>query len=83
MGRVVLLALRRRASWTLRFWLAALESRGPTHTFKLCGENSGPQLSLPPQLARLSVVHCADIDYQKQEHFPGCCVGLLTRQGMA
>ncbi len=61
MGRVVLLALRRRASWTLMFWRAALESRGPTLTFKLCGEGLGSQLLLLPQLVRLSVVHCADI----------------------
>ena len=43
------------------FWRAALESRGPTLTFKLCGERSGSELSLLPQLVRLSVVHCADI----------------------
>jgi len=57
MGRVVLLALRRRGSWTLKFWGAALESRGPTLTFKLCGERSRSELSLLPQLVRLSVAH--------------------------
>jgi hypothetical protein len=53
MGRAVRLALRRRGSWTLKFWRAALESRGRTLTFKLCGERSRSELSLLPQLVRL------------------------------
>ncbi len=61
MGCVVLLALRRRGSWTLKFWRAALESRGQTLTFKLCGERSRSELLLLPQLVRLSVAHSAYI----------------------